>query len=129
MLRLKLFTIAGALLLGLLSSVPAFAASNTVSVTDLRLAPGSTVCLSPLTATSSADAQGTANAGGANIVVFNGATSATNPVFLAFSSNGFHTTFTPSFPQGATIPGKFKLCATNPSTTNNTRITMSLTTN
>jgi hypothetical protein len=103
-----------------LTTVPAFAASN--SVTDLRLAPGATVCLNPLSATSFADAQGTANAGGANFVVYNGAVNATNPVYIAFNSAGFHATFSTSFPQGATFPGKFKLCATNPSTTNNTRI-------
>ena len=50
-------------------------------------------------------------------------------IYIAFNSSGFHATFTSSVPQGATFPGKFKLCATNPSTTNNTRISMSLTTN
>ena len=58
----------------------------------------------------------------------NGAVNATNVVYLAFNSAGFHATFSSSLPQGATFPGKFKLCATNPSTTNNTRISMSLTT-
>ena len=40
MSRLKLLTLVSALLIGLLSAVPAFAQSNTVSVSDLRLAPG-----------------------------------------------------------------------------------------
>jgi hypothetical protein len=127
MLRRKLLILVGALLIGLMSALPAFA-SNTVSVTDLRLAPGSTVCLSPLFATSSADAQGTANSGGANFAIYNGAVNATNLVYSVSNSPGFHVTFTTSFPMGATLPGKFKLCATNPSTTTNTRISMSLTT-
>jgi hypothetical protein len=127
MFRRKLLMLVGVLLIGLLTALPASAQSNTVSVTDLRLAPGSTVCLTPLTAYSYADAQGTANAGGANFAVFNGAVNATNVVYLAFNSAGFHATFTNTFPQGATFPGKFKLCATNPSTTNNTRVSMSLT--
>jgi len=129
MLRFKLAALIGALLIGLMSAVPMFAASNTVSITDYRLAPGETKCLPVLSATSSADAQGTANAGGANIAIFNGAVNPTNVVYLAFNSAGFHATFSTSLPQGATFPGKFKLCATNPSTTNNTRISMSLTTN
>lgn len=127
MFRPKLLALVAALLIGLMSAIPALAASN--SVTDLRLAPGATVCLSPLSATSSADAQGTANGGGANFVVYNGAVNATQPVYIAQNSSSFHATFSTSFPQGATFPGKFKLCATNPSTVNNTRISMSLTTN
>lgn len=127
MLRLKLAAIAAALLIGLMNVVPTFA-SNTVSITDYRLAPGATYCLTVLTATASADAQGIANAGGANFAVFNGAVNPTNVVYIAFNSFGFHAPFSTSLPQGATFPGKFKLCATNPSTTNNTRITMSLTT-
>ena len=127
MFRPKLLALVAALLIGLMSAIPAFAASN--SVTDLRLAPGATVCLSPLTATDYADAQGTANGDGANFVVYNGAVNATQPVYIALNSAGFHATFSTSFPQGATFPGKFKLCATNPSTVNNTRISMSLTTN
>jgi hypothetical protein len=126
MYRRKLVILAAALLIALMSVIPAFAGSS--SVTDLRLAPGATVCLTPLTATSLADAQGTANAGGADFVVFNGAVNATTPIYLVHAS-GFHVTFSTSLPQGATFPGKFKLCATNPSTTNNTRISMSLTTN
>ena len=131
MLRLKLAALVAALLIGLMSAVPTFAASN--GVTDVRLAPGATLCITPATpnvnAISSADAQGTANGGGANFAVFNGSPNATNAVYLAFNSAGFHATFSTSLPQGATFPGKFKLCATNPSTTNNTRITMSITTN
>ena len=127
MFRRKLLVFASALLIALMTALPAFADSN--SVTDLRLAPGATVCIGPLSATSYADAQGTANGGGANFAVFNGAVNATQVVYLAFNSSGFHATFSSSFPQGATFPGKFKLCATNPSTTNNTRISMSLTTN
>jgi hypothetical protein len=127
MLRLKFAVIAAALLIGLTNVVSTFAGSS--SVTDLRLAPGATVCLTPQSANISADAQGTANGAGANFVVYNGAVNATNPVYIALNSAGFHATFTTSFPMGATIPGKFKLCATNPSTTNNTRISMSLTTN
>jgi hypothetical protein len=123
----KLLALVGAVLIGLMSVIPAFAASS--SVMDLRLAPGSTICVGPLPASSFADAQGTATAGGANIAVFNGATNATNPVYLAFNSAGFHATFSTSLPQGAVFPGKFKLCATNPSTTTNTRVTMTLTTN
>lgn len=127
MFRFKLAAIASAVLIGLMSVVPAFA--GTSSVSDLRLAPGATVCLTPQPATNYADAQGTANAGGANFVVYNGATNATNVVYIALNSAGFYATFTPSLPMGAVLPGKFKLCATNPSTTNNTRISMSLTTN
>jgi hypothetical protein len=48
---------------------------------------------------------------------------------LAFNSAGFHTTFTTSAPQSAVLPGKFKVCASNPSLTNNTRISLSLVTN
>lgn len=127
MVRRKLGVFAAAVLIGLMSIVPAFAGSS--SVTDLRLAPGATVCLTPQSASSYADAQGIANSGGATFVVYNGAVNATNPVYLAFNSSGFHATFSTSFPQGATFPGKFKLCATNPSPTTNTRISMSLTTN
>lgn len=127
MFRTKLVAFAAALLIGVLNVVPTFAGSS--SVTDLRLAPGATVCLTPQSANSYADAIGTANAGGANFVVYNGAVNATNPVYIAFNSAGFHATFTTSLPQGATLPGKFKLCATNPSTTTNTRISMSLSTN
>jgi hypothetical protein len=127
MFRLKLATIAAALLIGLMNVVPTFA-SNTVSITDYRLAPGATYCLTVLTATTSADAQGTANAGGADFVVYNGAVKADKSVFTVYGSPGFHAPFSVSNPQGATFPGKFKLCATNPSATNNTRITMSLTT-
>ena len=127
MLRLKLAAIIGALVIGLMSAVPTFA--GTSSVTDLRLAPGASICLTPQTAISYADVQGTANGGGVNVAVYNGAVNATNTVFLALNSNGFHATFTPSFPQGAVFPGKFKVCASNPSATTNTRITMSLTTN
>jgi hypothetical protein len=131
MLRLKLAALVGALTIGLMSAVPTFAASN--GVMDVRLAPGATLCITPSTpnvnAISFADAQGTANAGGANFVVFNGAVNATNPVYIALTSGGFHATFSTSLPQGAVFPGKFKLCATNPSTTDNTRITMSITTN
>ena len=131
MLRRKLFALVGALLIGLLSVVPAFAASSN-SVTDLRLAPGATLCITPATpnvnAISFADAQGTAT-NGANFVVYNGAVNATNPVYIALTSPGFHATFTPSLPMGAVFPGKFKLCATNPSTTDNTRINMSISVN
>lgn len=131
MFRRKLTVLIAAVVIALVSVIPAFAASN--GVTDVRLAPGATLCITPATpnvnAISSADAQGTANGGGANFVVYNGSTNATNPVYLAFNSLGFHATFSTSFPQGAVFPGKFKLCATNPSTTNNTRITMSITTN
>jgi hypothetical protein len=127
MSRGKLVALAFALLIGLLNVVPAFAGSS--SVTDLRLAPGATVCLTPQTAISYANAQGIANGGGAHFTVYNGATNATNPVYITFNSFSFNTTFTNTFPQGATFPGKFKLCATNPSTTTNTRISMSLTTN
>jgi hypothetical protein len=126
MFRRKLLALVGILLVALTTVVPASAQSNTVSVTDLRLAPGSTVCLTPLTAYSSATAQGTANNAGANFVLYNGAVNATNPIYSALNSNGFYVTFSSSFPQGAIFPGKFKLCATNPSTTNNTRISMSL---
>jgi hypothetical protein len=128
MLRLKLAAIIGALVIGLMSAVPTFAAGYT-SVTEYRLAPGATYCLPAQYGTISADAQGTANAGGANFAVFNGPTSPTNAVYLAFTSAGFHATFSRSLPQGAVFPGYFKLCATNPSTTTNTRITMSLATN
>jgi hypothetical protein len=127
MLRGKLVALIGALLIGLLNVVPAFAGS--ASVTDLRLAPGATVCLTPQFATSYANAQGIANGSGANFVLYNGAVNATNPVYSTFNSSGFNATFTNTFPQGAVFPGKFKLCATNPSTTTNTRITMSLDTN
>ncbi len=127
MLRGKLVALVGALLIGLLTVVPAFAGSS--SVTDLRLAPGATVCLTPQTAITYANAQGIANAGGANFVVYNGAVNATNPIYSAPTSTGFNVTFTNTLPQGAVFPGKFKLCATNPSTTTNTRISMSLTTN
>lgn len=127
MLRLKLAAIIGALVIGLMSAVPTFAGAS--AVVDYRLAPGETYCLTAQSATNSADAQGTANAGGANFAVFNGYTSPTNAVYLAFNSAGFHATFSRSLPQGAVFPGKFKLCATNPSTTNNTRISMSLSTN
>jgi len=127
MLRIKRLALASALWLALLSALPAFAGSS--SVTDLRLAPGASVCLTPQSAISYADAQGTANGGGANFVVYNGATKATNTVYLAFNATSFHATFSSSLPQGATFPGKFKLCASNPSTTTNTRITMSLVTN
>jgi hypothetical protein len=127
MLRLKLAALIGALVIGLMSAVPTFA--GTSSVTDLRLAPGASICLTPQNATSYADVQGTANGGGVNVAVYNGAVNATNTVFLALNSNAFHATFTPSFPQGAVIPGKFKVCSSNPSTTTNTRISMTLTTN
>lgn len=127
MFRTKLAAFAAALTIGVMSVVPAFAGSS--SVTDLRLAPGATVCLTPQSANISADAQGTANGGGANFVVYNGAVNATNPVYIAANSAGFHAVFTTSAPQGAVFPGKFKLCATNPSNVNNTRISMSLTTN
>jgi hypothetical protein len=127
MFRGKLVALIGALLIGLLNVVPAFAGS--ASVTDLRLAPGATVCLTPQTAISYANAQGIANGGGAHFTVYNGAVNATNPVYIAFNSSGFNATFTNTFPQGAAFPGKFKLCATNPSATTNTRISMSLTTN
>jgi hypothetical protein len=128
MLRLKLAALIGALLIGLMSAIPTFAA-GTSNVTDLRLAPGSSICLTPQTATSYADVQGTANGTGVNVAVYNGAVNATNTVFLALNSNAFHATFTPSNPQGAVFPGKFKVCLGNPSTTNNTRITVTLTTN
>jgi hypothetical protein len=127
MSRRKLVALAFALLIGLMNVIPAFAGS--VSITDLRLAPGATVCLTPQTAFSYANAQGIANAGGANFVVYNGAVNATNPVYNTLNSQGFNATFTNTFPQGAVFPGKFKLCATNRSTTTNTRISMSLTTN
>ena len=123
----KLLALVGAVLIGLMSAIPAFAGS--ASVTDLRLAPGSTVCLTPQTAISYANASGIANGGGAHFTVYNGATNATNPIYMIFNASGFNATFTNTFPQGATFPGKFKLCATNPSTTTNTRISMSLTTN
>jgi hypothetical protein len=126
MFRRKLLALIGVLFVALLTAVPASAQSNAASVTDLRLAPGSTVCLTPLYAINSVTAQGTANNAGANFVLYNGAVNATNPIFTALNSNGFYVTFSSSFPQGATFPGKFKLCATNPSTTNNTRISMSL---
>jgi hypothetical protein len=129
--RRKLAALIGALLIGLMSVAPAFAASN--SVTDVRLAPGATLCITPATpnvnAISYANANGTANAGGATFVVFNGSPNASNPIYIAPSPASFNATFTTSLPMGATFPGKFKLCATNPSTTNNTRITMSITTN
>ena len=128
MLRRKLAVLAGALLIALFNAIPTFAASGS-AISDYRLAPGETKCLTVLSATSSADAQGTANAGGANFVVFNGYSSPSNAVYLAFNSAGFHATFSRSLPQGAVFPGQFKLCATNPSTTSNTRISMSLTTN
>jgi hypothetical protein len=51
------------------------------------------------------------------------------PHLYCTTSAGFNATFTTSLPMGATFPGKFKLCATNSSTTNNTRITMSITIN
>ena len=131
MLRRKLFALVGALLIGLLSVVPAFAAASN-SVTDLRLAPGATFCLTPatpnVTAYSLADAQGTAN-NAATFVVYNGAVNATNPIYTLTIAGGFHQTFTPSFPMGAVFPGKFKVCATNPSTTSNTRIDLSITVN
>jgi hypothetical protein len=111
-----------------MSAVPTFAAGYS-AVTEYRLAPGATYCLPIQYGTTSADAQGTANAGGANFAVFNGYSAPTNAVYLAFTSAGFHATFSRSLPQGATFPGYFKLCATNPSTTNNTRISMSLSTN
>lgn len=128
MLRVKVAAIASAVIIALFSAVPTFAAGYS-AVTDYRLAPGATYCLPAQYATTSADAQGTANGGGANFAVFNGYSSPTNAVYLAFTSAGFHATFSRSLPQGATFPGYFKLCATNPSTTNNTRITMSLSTN
>ena len=128
MLRLKLAALVGALVIGLMTAVPTFAAGYS-AVTDYRLAPGATYCLPQQYGTTSADAQGTANAGGANFAVFNGYTTPSNAVYLAFTSAGFHATFSRSLPQGATFPGYFKLCATNPSTTNNTRISMSLSTN
>jgi hypothetical protein len=127
MFRRKLAVLVAAIAIALMSVVPTFA--GTSSVTDLRLAPGASICLTPQSANFSADVQGTANGGGVNVAVYNGATNATNVVFLALNSNAFHATFTSSFPQGAVIPGKFKVCASNPSTTNNTRITMSLVTN
>jgi len=86
MLRLKLAAIIGALVIGLMSAVPTFA--GTSSVTDLRLAPGASICLTPQTAISYADVQGTANGGGVNVAVYNGAVNATNTVFLALNSNG-----------------------------------------
>jgi hypothetical protein len=127
MFRRKLTILIVAVAIALVSAIPAFA--GTSSVTDLRLAPGSSICLTPQTATSYADVQGTANGGGMNVAVYNGAVNATNTVFPALNTNGFHTTFTTSLPQGAVIPGKFKVCASNPSTTNNTRISLSLVTN
>ena len=126
MFRRKLTILLAAVVIALLSAVPAFA--GTSSVTDLRLAPGASICLTPQTAISYADVQGTANGGGVNVAVYNGAVNATNTVYLALNSNAFRATFTPSFSQGAVFPGKFKVCASNPSTTTNTRITMSLTT-
>ena len=128
MLRLKLAALVGALLIGLMSAVPTFAAGYS-TIQDYRLAPGATYCLPVQYGTTSADAQGTANAGGANFAVFNGYSSPTNAIYFTQNSAGFHATFSRSLPQGATFPGYFKLCATNPSTTNNTRITMSLSTN
>ena len=95
MFRRKLLILASALLIGLMSAVPTFAASNSVS--DLRLAPGATVCIGPLSATSSANAQGIANAGGAHFTVYNGAVNATNPIYIAFNSLGFNANFTTSF--------------------------------
>jgi len=128
MFRRKLAALVAALVIGLMSAVPTFAAGYT-AIADYRLAPGETKCLTVLSASTSADAQGTANAGGANFAVFNGYSSPSNAVYLAFNSAGFHATFSRSLPQGAVFPGMFKLCATNPSTTNNTRISMSLSTN
>jgi len=128
MFRRKLTVLIAAVAIALFSAVPTFAAGYS-AVTDYRLAPGATYCLPVQYATTSADAQGTANGGGANFAVFNGYTSASNAVYLAFNSAGFHATFSRSLPQGATFPGYFKLCATNPSTTNNTRNTMSLSAN
>jgi hypothetical protein len=128
MLRVKVAAIASAVVIALMSAVPTFAAGYSY-LPDYRLAPGETKCLTVLSASTSADAQGTANAGGANFAVFNGYSSPSNAVYLAFTSAGFHATFSRSLPQGAVFPGMFKLCATNPSTTNNTRITMSLSTN
>jgi hypothetical protein len=127
MFRRKLTVLIAAVAIALVSTFPAFA--GTSSVTDLRLAPGASICLTPQTAISFADVQGTANGGGVNVAVYNGAVNATNTVFLALNSNAFHPTFTTGAPQGAVFPGKFKVCASNPSTTNNTRITMTLTTN
>jgi hypothetical protein len=124
MFRIKLAALVGALLIGLTSAIPAFAGAS--DVRDLRLGPGVTYCLPAQPATSYADAQGTASGGGANFVVYNGAVNATNPVYVASNAAGFHATFTPSLPMGAVFPGKFRLCATNPSRTNNTRISMSL---
>jgi len=128
MFRRKLAALVAALVIGLMSAVPTFAAGYS-AISDYHLAPGETKCLSVLSATSSADAQGTANAGGANFAVFNGRNAPNNAVYLAFTSAGFHAVFNTSLPQGATFPGYFKLCATNPSTTTNTRISMSLATN
>ena len=125
MFRRKLTILIAAVVIALVSAVPAFA--GTSSVTDLRLPPGATVCLTPQTGYNYADAQGTANGGGANFVVYNGAVNATNAIYFTQNAAGFHATFTSSAPFGATFPGKFKVCATNPSATNNTRITMSLT--
>jgi hypothetical protein len=131
MLRRKLLALVGALLIGLMSVTPALAASN--GVNDIRLAPGATLCITPatpnVTAFSYANANGTANAGGATFVVYNGSINATNPIYTAPNASGFNATFTNTFPQGAVFPGKFKLCATNPSTTTNTRISMSITVN
>jgi hypothetical protein len=62
-------------------------------------------------------------------VVYNGAVNATNPIFSVYNAGSFNVTYTSSLPLNAVLPGKFKLCATNPSTTTNTRISMSLTTN
>jgi hypothetical protein len=126
MVRRKLTILIAAVAIALVSAVPAFA--GTSSVTDLRLAPGASICLTPQTAINYADVQGTANGGGVNVAVYNGAVNATNTVYLALNTNAFHVTFTPSFPHGAVFPGKFKVCASNPSTTTNTRISMSLTT-
>src|SRR3954470_8647938 len=111
MFRIKLAALVGALLIGLMSVIPAFAGSS--SVTDLRLAPGSTVCLTPQSANTSADVQGIANGDGADFVVYNGAISATKSIYSVYGSHGFHVTYTTTLPQNATIPGKFKLCATN----------------
>jgi len=131
MFRRKLAALVAALVIGLMSAVPTYAASN--GVTDIRLAPGATLCITPstpnVTAFSSANANGIANAGGATFVLYNGSINATNPIYSVSISGGFNTTFTSSFPQGAVFPGKFKLCATNPSMTTNTRISMSITAN
>lgn len=127
MFRRKLAILIAAVAIALVSALPAFAGIS--SVTDLRLAPGSSICLTPQTATSYADVQGTANGGGMNVAVYNGTTNATNTVFLGLNTLGFHATFSTSAPQGAVFPGKFKVCVSNPSTTNNTRVSLSLVTN